>query len=463
MGLSKLSINCIIIILATLLLVVCLAELETDASNPPEKSWSAKTCIHLRSIDNNSLSSKPFASSSPFGLSPDVVRRAYNLPSTGSNVTIAIIDAYDYPTAENDLATFSRQFGLPTGNFEKHRMPGANTVNQEWALEAALDIEWAHAIAPNARILLIEARSPSFVDLLSAINYATSRQDVVAVSMSWGGDEFIGQQAYDSIFTNNHGIVFFASSGDSGAGVIWPSTSSKVVAVGGTTLNLSSDGLFVSETAWSGSGGGISAYEPEPLYQLNYGVNGTGKRSVPDVSYNADPNTGFSVYMSTPYLGNIGWFQAGGTSAGAPQWAAIQSIGLSASNNNFYVDAKKQTTYFRDILTGSNGAYSASLGYDFVTGLGSPLTENFVPNQNFTISSVIMQNGGSGYTTPVVLLIGGGGSGASATSRVSNGVVIGVVLTNPGQGYNSSPSVVFKDPSPRAGGAVAIATMIPAQ
>ena len=296
---------------------------------------------------------------------------------------------------ENDLATFSRQFGLPIGNFEKHRMPGANTVNQEWALEAALDIEWAHAIAPNARILLVEARSPSFVDLLSSINYATSRQDVIAVSMSWGGDEFVGQQAYDSIFTSNHGIVFFASSGDSGAGVIWPSSSSNVVAVGGTTLNISPNGLVASETAWSGSGGGISAHEPEPLYQLSYGVNGTnGKRSVPDVSYKPDPNTGFSVYISTPYSGNIGWFQVGGTSARAPQWAAIQSIGLSASNNNFYVDAKKQTaSYFRDILAGSNGAYSASLGYDFVTGLGSPLTENFIPNQNFTISSVIVQNG----------------------------------------------------------------------
>ena len=181
--------------------------------------------------------------------------------------------------------------------------------------------------------------------MLNAVNYAKNRQDVVAVSMSWGGDEFFGQQAYNSVFTSNHGVVFFAASGDNGAGVIWPSASSNVVAVGGTTLNLNINGSVASETAWSGSGGGISAYESMPSYQISYGINGTsGKRAVPDISYNADPNTGFSVYDSTPYLGSTGWFQVGGTSAGAPQWAAIHAIGMSALNSNLYV-LRKEPTY----------------------------------------------------------------------------------------------------------------------
>ena len=155
-----------------------------------------------------------------------------------------------------------------------------------------------------------------------------------------------------------------------------------MVGVGGTTLNLNSDGTFASETAWSGSGGGVSAYELEPSYQQTYGVQGTGgHRGVPDVSYNGDPNTGVLVYDSTPYNGGTGWWIVGGTSAGAPQWAAIQALGRSASNANFYVDAKSVSypSYLRDITSGSNGLYSAGPGYDLVTGLGSPLTTNFAP------------------------------------------------------------------------------------
>jgi len=155
-----------------------------------------------------------------------------------------------------------------------------------------------------------------------------------------------------------------------------------VVGVGGTTLNLNSDGSFNSETAWSGSGGGVSTVEPEPSFQLTYGVQGTsGHRGVPDVSYNADPNTGVLIYDTTPYQGGTGWWVVGGTSAGAPQWAAIQSLGRSASNANFYTDAASAgyASYFRDITSGSNGLYSAGVGYDLVTGVGSPFTTDFVP------------------------------------------------------------------------------------
>lgn len=326
----------------------------------------------------------------PVGLSPAVIKAIYNLPSTGGNGTIAIVDAYDDPNIESDLGVFSSQFGLPpcstaNGCFEKHKTASRLTTNSGWGLEISLDVEWAHAIAPNAKILLVEAKSNRGSDLLSAVDYARGRADVVAVSMSWGGGEFSGEAASDFHFTSDHGVVFLASSGDSGAGVEWPAVSANVIGVGGTTLNFDSNGQLSSETAWSGSGGGVSAFETEPAYQTTYGVPGAnGKRAVPDVSYDADPVSGVAVYDSFAFQGQTGWFQVGGTSAGAPQWAAIRAIGGTASNANFYADAANAVSYgthFRDITSGTNGTCgfycSAAAAYDYVTGLGSPVTISF--------------------------------------------------------------------------------------
>ena len=541
--------------------------LAPSLSSSPGDGWSASTWFHLYSPAGKSAQGATLTTLGPTGLTPTQIRKAYNLPSTGGSGTIAIIDAYDCPTVQNDFVTFSQQFGLPTTNFEKHKMNPNTVVDTGWALEISLDVQWAHAIAPNATILLVEAQTALLNDLLAAVSYASHRADVVVVGMSWGGSEFQGQSSYNSYFTSNHGVVFFSSTGDSGAGVIWPSTSQNVVAVGGTSLTLNPDGSVASETAWSGSGGGISANELEPQYQITYNIPvANGKRCVPDVSYDGNPATGFPVYDTTAYGGQSGWFQVGGTSAGAPQWAAIHSLGLSVSSNNLYQDAKwSGPTYFRDITSGSNGAYSAAPGYDLVTGLGSPITWNFttgigsdfsispsastisvqngslvrsnitltsvngfagkvtlsvnspvgwsasfnsssivVPlggsnqsvlsvttssaatagtnnitvtgssgqlNHNatlavtivvpttFTITGFSVSSGGSGYTTPAVILSGGGGSGATATARVSNGVVLGIVLTNPGSGYTSAPSVTIRDPSPRAKGVVATAIL----
>ena len=329
------------VFLVALLLAVALMQVAPAGSSSPGDGWSASTWFHLYSPVGKSPEGATLAAPGPTGLSPTQIRKAYNLPASGGSGTIAIIDAYDCPTVESDFVTFSQQFGLPTTNFEKHKMTPNIAVDAGWALEISLDVQWAHAIAPNAKILLVEARSASVADLLAAVNYARNRADVVAVSMSWGGAEFLGQSIYNSYFTSNHGVVFFASTGDSGAGVIWPSTVSNVVAVGGTTLVLNPDGTVASETGWSGSGGGLSAYETEPQYQITYNVPGAnGKRAVPDVSYDANPATGFPVYDTTAYGGQSGWFQVGGTSAGTPQWAAIHSLGLSVSNNNLYQDAK---------------------------------------------------------------------------------------------------------------------------
>jgi subtilase family serine protease len=327
------------------------------------------------------------------GYTPSQIKSAYNLPlSGGAGTTIAIVDADDDPNVASDLNSFSSYFGLTPVNFTEVKI-GSPPSDSGWGLEISLDVEWAHAIAPNATILLVEANSADSTDLLNAINYARDQSNVVAISMSWGGAEFSGESSYDSYFTSSYGAIFFASSGDGGAGVNWPAVSSNVIGVGGTTLNLNSNGGVASETGWSGSGGGISAYEPEPSYQQTYGVNGTSDfRGVPDVSYDADPNTGVAVYDSYGYSG---WIQVGGTSAGSPQWAAIQALGRSASNANFYVDAKSVNypSYFRDITNGSNGNYSAGPGYDFVTGLGSPLTTNFNPvNVAPTVHLILGEN-----------------------------------------------------------------------
>ncbi|MEY4722650.1 MAG: hypothetical protein RLZZ324_163 [Candidatus Parcubacteria bacterium] len=327
------------------------------------------------------------ATTSPTGLSPTKVRVAYGLPATGGSGTIAIVDAYDNPNAEADLRVFSTQFGLPqcttaNGCFKKVMVGGKVRGDSGWGLEIALDVQWAHAIAPNAKILLVEAKSASGTDLLNAVNYARNQPDVVAVSMSWGGGEFSGEASYDQYFTSVYGATFFASSGDNGTGASWPASSPNIVAVGGTRLAFNADGTLASETAWSGSGGGVSAYQPMPAFQTALGLTG-GKRLIPDVSFDADPASGVSVYDSYSYNGQRGWFAVGGTSAGAPQWAAIKSLGLSASNAFFYQDAAgaSAATFFRDITSGTNGSCgavcTAATGYDTVTGVGSPLKTVF--------------------------------------------------------------------------------------
>ena len=326
------------------------------------------------------------AKKSPTGLSPEAIKNIYHLPKDGGQGTIAIIGAYKDSTIENDLNIFSQQFNLPACTiknncFEEHNL-GAITKNSGWGLETSLDVEWAHAIAPQAKILLVEAKTPSGKNLLEALDYARQLADVVAVSMSWGGAEFSDEINLDNHFSSDHNISFFASSGDNGAGASWPAASPNVVAVGGSSLSII-NGFFKKETSWAGSGGGISAYESEPNYQKNYSISRAGgHRAIPDVAYNADPASGFSVYKTTG-KGKIGWYVLGGTSAGAPQWAAIHSLGLSAYNENFYNDkaSENNTSYFKDITSGQNGdcGYfcTARKHYDYVTGLGTPLTVNF--------------------------------------------------------------------------------------
>lgn len=319
----------------------------------------------------------------PFGITPSEIKKVYHLPSDGGQGTIAIIAAYDDTSIENDLAVFDKQFNLPectvgNGCFEKHPLASGIKKNSGWALETTLDVEWAHAIAPRAKILLVEAVTPSGANLLKAVDYAATRSDVVAISMSWGGAEFTEEISLDNHFISKSGAVFFASSGDQGAGASWPAASPRVIGVGGTTIRLNADSSLLSEVAWSGSGGGLSAYEKQSDYQSAYVISKSrGMRAIPDVAYDANPATGFPIVR----LGV--WRTVGGTSAGAPQWAAIATLGKGLRLERLYADKASSSTavYFRDIISGYNGdcAYycDARRRYDYITGLGSPLTVNF--------------------------------------------------------------------------------------
>jgi subtilase family serine protease len=317
----------------------------------------------------------------------------------GKGETIAIVDAYNDPTIVNDLHAFDQYYGLPDPSLTVENEYGSTSslpkTNTNWAVEIALDVEWAHAIAPAANIVLVEANSAYLSDLLQAVKTASSQAQVV--SMSWGGSEFSSETSYDSTF-NKPGVTFVASSGDYGPPPLWPAISPNVVAVGGTTLNLDSNGNYLSESGWGngrwsfifgGSGGGISKYEKQPSYQNGVvSAFSTSKRTNPDVAYDANPNTGVSAYTTT---GANGWIEVGGTSIGAPEWAALFAIAdqtraaegkplltstealaaLYAADANNNYNSSTYTSTFHDITTGNNG-YSARPGYDLVTGLGSP-------------------------------------------------------------------------------------------
>lgn len=321
----------------------------------------------------------PAAPSQPTGLSPATIKSAYNFPTSltaGAGKTIAIVDAYDDPSAEKDLGVFSTQFGLPpcttaNGCFTKVNQTGGTRYprsNSGWALEISLDVQWAHAIAPGANILLVEASSNSFTNLLAAEDYA--RAHAQYVSNSWGASEFSGETSYDSHFVQS-GVSFFVAAGDAGLPAEYPSSSPNVISVGGTTLHFDNTGNFASETGWSSGGGGCSAYETATSAQSSFSgyaqASCGGKRATPDVSLDADPASGVSVYDSTKYNGRSGWFTVGGTSASTPMWAARSAVAGVAVDSGYVYGG---SITYRDITTGNNGA-SCLVGFDLCSGRGS--------------------------------------------------------------------------------------------
>jgi hypothetical protein len=352
---------------------------------------------------------------SPQGFTPQQIRAAYgfdritfgSISGDGAGQTIAIVDAYDdpglvssssasFPTS--DLAQFDRQFKLPDPpSFTKLNeagnaapMPatdpaGPGSSSGNWEFEEAMDVEWAHALAPAAAIVLVEANTNSTGDLYAGISIADHLPGVSAISLSWGSSEDSGETYWDQNFQtpNGHqGVTFVAATGDGGAPGIYPAYSPDVVAAGGTTLQLNPDGSVQSQSAWSNGGGGVSGYESEPAYQK--GVQNTGHRTIPDVSFLADRSIGVSVYDSYDNTGGGPWTTMGGTSLAAPAWAALIAVADQGrvAIGGTTLDGPTQTlpalyalpsADFYDITTGGNGGFNAGPGYDEATGLGRPV------------------------------------------------------------------------------------------
>jgi subtilase family serine protease len=331
----------------------------------------------------------------PTGIFPAKMRTAYSfnlVANKGKGQVIGIVDAFDDPNIESDLGVFTKHFSLAActtanGCFQKIYATGtAPAKNSNWSTEISLDVEWSHAIAPQAKIMLVEASGQTNAELYQAVDVAVANGATV-VSMSWATDEYSGETSDDTHF-NVPNVTFVAAAGDSGHQSLYPAASPYVVAVGGTDLTLTSGGLWQTETAWSDSGGGVSAYEPEPTYQG--GVQSTGFRGIPDVAYDADPSTGIPIYDTVGIYKLLGWIEIGGTSMGAPEWSALFAIANSmraaaskTALNQVQFDLYPIAADFHDIVSGTNGTCgalcTAGAGYDFVTGLGSPMANEIIP------------------------------------------------------------------------------------
>ncbi|HKN51638.1 MAG TPA: S53 family peptidase [Amycolatopsis sp.] len=342
--------------------------------------------------------SGPLLVSTPVGLAPADIQSAYKLSGLHSGGrTVAIVDAMDNPNAEADLAKFRSVRGLPActtanGCFKKVNQNGAASPlpagDFGWGLEIALDLDAVSATCPDCKILLVEANSPDTDPLMTAVDSA-ARLGAVAISNSYGGPEDNTILAADT-HLNHPGIAVTASSGDSGFGVSWPASSQYVTAVGGTTLTkAASTARGWTEKTWSGAGSGCSTLEPKPAWQHDAGC---AKRTVADVSADADPASGLGIYDTYNSCGSSsfcdfllaigaaqgadGWIQVGGTSLSSPIIASVYALaGNSVTSGSF---PYAHTSGLFDVTTGNNGSCggsylcTAKAGYDGPTGLGTP-------------------------------------------------------------------------------------------
>ena len=398
----------------------------------------------------------PLGYSSPVGLTPQQVRGAYGVNSImlgsitgdGSGQTVAIVDAYDNPKFVSstdatfldsdlhkfDVQFFDGQFGMPGHpTFTKLDQNGGTaypTGNTGWGTEIALDVEWVHAMAPMANIILVEANDAYDSNLISvAVNTARNLPGVTAVSMSFGGGELSSDVGTGAIFTTpagHSGVTFLASTGDTGSPGGFPAYSPNVVAVGGTNLTVSGNN-YLSETGWSGSGGGQSLYESQPSYQS--GVQSSGKRQIPDVAF--DASTGVAVYDSYSQGSTAPWISVGGTSLSAPCWAGLVAVAnqLRVAQGAAPLDGPSQTlpalynlpaADFHDITSGSNGGFSAGAGYDMVTGRGTPVANLLVPALAPSDARIVFATTRNGSTNYEIYAMNADGTGQS---RLTNNFV----------------------------------------
>jgi hypothetical protein len=405
----------------------------------------------------------PLASPTPptgaFG--PADFHTGYALPTTSlsGTPTIAIVDAYDDPNIESDLAVYDTYYNLPActtanGCFRKVDQNGGTNYpsGTSWHLEIALDVETAHEICQNCKILLVEANDNSLANLGAAVNRAVTMGANV-VSNSYGANEYSSETSDEVSYFEHPGVVITASSGDNGYGVEFPAASQYVTAVGGTSLHLKADKTFGSETVWSGAGSGCSAYEPKPTWQTD---TGCARRTVADVSADADPNTGAAIYDSIGTSGGNAWYQVGGTSLAAPLVGAVYALTGDTSGNYGSVPYAHATS-LHDVVSGSNGSCGSSYlctaksGYDGPTGLGTPngLTGFTAgpPAPDYSLgvapsSQTVVQGGSAtftvtmspanGFSNPVALGVSGlpgGATGTFAPASVSPSTITSSTLT----------------------------------
>jgi subtilase family serine protease len=320
----------------------------------------------------------------PTGLSPTDIQSAYQLPSGGSGVTVAITDSYDDPNAEQDLSTYRQQFNLPActsdnGCFKKVDQRGGTSYPRgdgSWAAETSLDLDAVSAACPACHILLLEADDNSDANLDTAIDKAVAL-GAKYVSNSWSENETSGETSFDSHY-NVPGVLFAFATGDNGysAGTQYPASSAYTLGVGGTSLTQGGGGRGWTETAWSGSGSGCSAYEQQPSWQANVNTTCSAHKAVADVAAVGDPNTGLAIYDTYQ---QSGWLQYGGTSLATPlvtAMAALAGPGGGTGDPAGYPYAHPGE--LTDVTSGNNGdcgtvLCDAGAGWDGPTGLGTPL------------------------------------------------------------------------------------------
>jgi len=351
-----------------------------------------KACLVLKRDGLHPVlaNASPDAIPAGVGYGPAQLQSAYNLISSsaanGAGRTVAIVDAFDDPTAAADLAAYRSAAGLPVvPGFKKVNQNGATSplpsrapASDDWTLEESLDLDMASAICPLCNIVLVEANDDTSNGLYIAENTAASMAGYI--SNSWGGSESSTDTSLDSTYFNHPGDVITASAGDSDFGVSYPAASPNVVSVGGTKLTTASNSRGWTESVWNtgpgeGTGSGCSSVEPQPSWQTALGLTGCSRRIDNDVAADADPSTGVAVYDTSN--GNGGWNEVGGTSASSPMLAAMYALAGSPGNtpaNDIYTHKSS----FYDVTTGNDGSCSpaylctAQTGYDGPTGIGTP-------------------------------------------------------------------------------------------
>jgi subtilase family serine protease len=463
-----------------------------------------RTAQAARSASSDSNATAMATSTTVTTYTPAQIRAAYGLPTLptsytgltaaqaaqlGAGQTIYIVDAMHNPNIAAELAAFNSKFGLPTCTTKtiatSASLPlasasssacelsivystssggmssSAPSYDSGWATEIALDVQWAHATAPLARLVVIEAASSSYNDLLGGVRLANNMGAGI-VSMSFGGSESSTTSSADSVFSGTN-MTYLAATGDSGAAVNWPSVSAKVLAVGGTTLTWSGSGSR-TETVWSSTGGGVSSYVATPTYQST-AVPGMGtavRRTVADVAFNADPNSGQYVAVIASGSSTVKWTSVGGTSLATPQWAGLIAVAnaLRAQNSKAVLGQAHSALYtqistvpgtyastFRDITSGSHGSCSAcsgETGYDQATGLGTPNAASLLS----TLSGLTVQ------TAPVVTaatINGKAGTALSFTASVTAANAVTYTLTGAPSGMSISSAGVVSWAAPVAG------------